>query len=65
MDIYDFVPAHTVEQGDLIAHQEDYIEVSSVVDSGDAVMVKGFSHVSGDSVFYIIEADKEVGLWSV
>lgn len=65
MNVYDYVPAHTVEEGDQISHETDLIEVRSVVDSGESILVKGFSHVSGDSVTYIIGADTEVGLWTV
>jgi hypothetical protein len=65
VNIYDFVPAHTVEEGDQIAYTNDLIEVNSVIDSVDSIMVKGFSHVTGDSVTYIISPDTEVGLWTV
>lgn len=67
MEIYDYVAAHTLgdEPNEQIVYQNDYIEVSSVVKSGEAVLVKGYSHVSGDSVTYIIEQDMEVGLWMV
>lgn len=65
MNIYDYVAAHTVEEGDQIAYTNDLIEVTSKVDSTDSIMLKGFSHVTGDSVTYIISADTEVGLWTV
>ncbi len=65
VNVYDYVAAHTVEENDLIAYETDLIEVTSKVDSGDSIMIFGFSHVSGDNVTYIIAADKEVGLWTV
>lgn len=67
MNIYDYVRADTLgeEEGEQIFHQNDYIEVFSVIDSGDAIMVNGYSHVTGDSVNYILSPDMEVGLWAV
>lgn len=66
MEIYDYVPAHTLgeEDNEQIAVANDYIEVSSVIDSGSAIMVKGWSHVTGDTVTLVLTADTEVGLWS-
>lgn len=64
MNIYDYVPAHTVETGDQIAYTNDLIEVKDIVDSGEAIIIKGFSHVTGDSVTYILSCDVEVGLWT-
>lgn len=66
MEIYDYVEADTLGDvpDELIVHENDYIEVTSVVKETDAVMVKGFSHISGDTVTYIIANDKEVGLWT-
>lgn len=64
MNIYDYVPAHTVETGDQIAYTNDLIEVKDIVDSGEAIIIKGFSHVTGDSVTYILSCDTEVGLWT-
>jgi hypothetical protein len=67
MDIYDYVEADTL--GDIpneqIVHENDYIELTDVIKSSDSVMVKGYSHVSGDSVVYILGYDTEVGLWAV
>ena len=67
MIIHDEVEAHTLgeQPNEQIFHENDYIEVSQVIDSGEAIMVKGISHVSGDSVTYIIPAFTLVGLWSV
>jgi len=65
MEIYDYVSVDTIEAGDQIVFQNDFIEVSTVVDSGEAIMVKGYSHVTGDNACYILTADTEVGLWAV
>lgn len=65
MEVYDYVAAATVEAKDQIFYEHDYVEVSSVIDSGEAIMVKGYSHVTGDTVSYILTPDTEVGLWAV
>jgi hypothetical protein len=64
MNVYDFTSAAFIEVGDQIQIDFDYIEVRDIVDSIDSIMVKGWSHESGDSVTYILEADREVGLWT-
>jgi hypothetical protein len=66
VDIYDYVEADTLgdEPNEQIVHENDYIEVSSVVKDAEAVMVKGYSHISGDTVTYIIAFDTLVGLWT-
>lgn len=63
--VYDFVAVHTVEVDDQITYSNDLIEVTDKIDSGESILIKGFSHVSGDRVTYIIPSDTEVGLWSV
>ena len=67
MEIYDYVPAHTLgdEPNEQISHGNDYIEVKSVIDSGEAIMVRVYSHITGDTVALILEPDTEVGLWTV
>lgn len=62
--VYDVVTADTIEVDDQIIHQLDPIEVSDVIDSGEAIMVKGYSHLTGDSVCYILTPDTEVELWT-
>ena len=64
VDVYDYVTADTVEEGDQIIHNNDPIEVRSKVDSGDAILLKGYSHLTGDSVTYILTPFQEVGLWT-
>lgn len=65
VDIYDYVSADTLEKGDQIAHSNDLVEVTHKIDSGESILLKGFSHVSGDSVTYVVTPDTEVGLWAV
>jgi hypothetical protein len=64
MNIYDYVSADTIEEGDQILFENDPIEVTSKVDETDAILVKGYSHLTGDSVTYILSPDVEVGLWT-
>ena len=64
MNVYDSITADAVEVGDLILIEFDQIEVTNVVDSGEAILIKGNSFVSGDNVNYILEADRQVSLWT-
>lgn len=64
MNVYDSITADAVEVGDLILIDFDQIEVTNVVDSGEAILIKGNSFVSGDNVNYILEADRQVSLWT-
>lgn len=65
LNIYDTVSADTVMAGDLIVLDLDYIEVVSVVDETDAVVITGYSHVSGDNVTNIVPADRMLDLWNM
>lgn len=65
MDIYDTITADSIEVGDQVLIENDPIEVSRVIDSGDAIMVKGYSHLTGDEANYILTPDATVGLWAV
>lgn len=64
MNVYDSITADAVEVGDLIMVNYDQIEVTDVVDSGDSILIKGNSFVSGDKVNYILTADAQVSLWT-
>lgn len=69
IEVYAYVPANTLEDGDkvTIPNEEggiDYLDDIKVI-KDDAVMVKGYSHVTGDNSTYILDWDKEVGLWLV
>lgn len=65
MNVYDYVCVENVMPGDQILYQDDWVEVAKVVDETDTIMVSGYSHITGDSVTYMINIDTEVGLWSV
>jgi hypothetical protein len=64
MEIYDYVPLHTVEEQDQILIDEDPVEVLEKVDSGDSILIRGISYTDGDTVTYILNAHTEVGLWT-
>lgn len=69
MDVYDYVPISTVEAGDQIvvtneSGGQDPLELSKVIDSGESVWVKGYSHLTGDQSDYCLPADTMVGLWT-
>ena len=65
--VIDTVPAHTLEVGDQIIVEDDYVEIKEIAESLDVdeVVVRGYSHVSGDTVEYSLYADDEYDLWSV
>ena len=64
MQVYDFITADQIDEGDqILVNNIDPVEVKKVIDSGDSIMVKGYSHLTGDEVDYILTADAEVGLW--
>jgi hypothetical protein len=68
VNVYDYVALSTIEPNDQIVITneeggEDPIEVTKVIDSGDSIWVKGYSHLTGDHVDYCRSADEEVGLW--
>lgn len=67
MNIIDTVSADTIEIGDQIVVDGDLIEVTAVLDSSDPdeVIVRGFSHESGDSETYSLFADDYFDLWAV
>ena len=67
MEIYDTVDADQVEPGDLIVIEGQQVEVTSVFDEdpyGETILIKGYSHSTGDietfEVLYIDSFD----LWS-
>jgi len=65
-DIYDHITAdQDLAEGDQIVYENDFIEITKTYVEGEAVVVHGYSHISGDTVFYIIPLDAEVGLWTV
>jgi hypothetical protein len=72
VNVYDYVTADKIEEPsadndwkvDQVFYQNDPFEVKHVVDSGDAIMLKGYSHLTGDDVTYVLTPDTEVGLWT-
>jgi len=70
INIHDSVPANTLEDGDRVVITngegvEDYLENVKVIKDTEAVMVKGYSYVTGDNEAYILDWDAMVGLWMV
>lgn len=67
-NVFDSVPAHTIEAGDQVMLDGDPVEVKSVewaTDDGDAIIIKGYSHETGDSITYTVFADDMYDLWAV
>lgn len=66
MIITDTIQADQIEDGDQIVIDGDPIEVTSVEESEDdmdEIVVKGFSHDTGDSVQYPLPFDYYVDMW--
>lgn len=65
-EIYDTVEAGTLEDGDQILWQDDILD-SLIVENidRDYVIVRGYSHVTGDHERYEIPVECAVDLWSV
>jgi hypothetical protein len=64
MNVYDTITADAIEIGDLIILNLDQLEVTDKIDSGESIMVKGNSFVTGDSAVYIVPAEQTVDLWT-
>lgn len=67
MNIIDSITADTIEVGDQILIDGDPIEVTFVGESNDIdeVIVRGFSHDTGDSETYPLYADDRFNVWAV
>lgn len=67
MNIIDSISADTIEVGDQILIDGDPIEVKAVMegDDIDEVIVKGYSHESGDTETYSLYADDYFDVWAV
>lgn len=68
LNIFDSVPAHTVEVGDQIIIDGDPIEVKSIDDDRpdpDEILFIGYSHESGDRVEYPVYFADEYDVWGV
>lgn len=66
MEIIDYVGAWSVQVNDQILIQGDPVEVKQVIetDDPDEIVVKGYSHDTGDSVEYALFADDMFEVWS-
>lgn len=67
INIIDNISADTIEVGDQIIIEGDLIEVTGVseTDDIDEVVIRGFSHVTGDSEVYSLFADDYYDVWSI
>lgn len=65
INVYDYVEAETLGNGDNIVHGEDYLENIKTYKEGDTQYVKGYSIITGDEPTYFLTLDTEVGLWMV
>lgn len=65
MEVYDTVSADTLANKDQILLNGEPIELTAEpVDSGDAILIKGFSYESGDNVTYILDPHAMIDLWT-
>jgi len=66
-NIIDTISADTIEVGDQIIIDGDPIEVTYVgeTDDLDEIIVKGFSHETGDRETYSLFADDYYDVWSL
>lgn len=64
VEVIDTVTFDQIEDFDLVLIEGDQIEVTSKIDDGDSIMVKGYSYITGDNVTYIRTPDTEVELWT-
>lgn len=65
--VIDTIPAYSIEDGDQIVVDGDHMEVRSVRDGEDIdeVIVKGYSHLSGDTVEYSLMFTDMVDVWAL
>jgi hypothetical protein len=67
VNIYDTITAdQDITEGDqvFIFDAHDPLEVTESFDEGDTIMVRGYSHKTGDTATYFLRPDTEVGLWT-
>lgn len=65
MEVYDVITASQIENGDQIIINGDPIEITKEpIEEGEAVLISGYSHISGDTVIYTLPYDREVELWT-
>lgn len=64
MEIYDTIDADQIEEGDqVLVNLDDPLEVSKVIDDGESVLIRGYSHLTGDNETYILGPKETVSLW--
>lgn len=66
-NIIDQIPAYSIEVGDQILIDGDPIEVTALdsTDDVDEVIVRGYSHDTGDVETYSLFADDIYDVWSI
>ena len=67
MTVIDSIAAWQIAEGDQVIIEGDPIEVTATFDGDDPdeIIVKGYSHESGDRVTYSLYADDSFDLWTV
>ena len=69
VNIIDTISADTIEVGDQILVDGDPIEVRAILNEygqdPDEVIVRGYSHESGDNATYSLYADDYFDVWAV
>ena len=68
ISVYDSIQADQIEVGDQIIVDGDPIEVTYVSESeidDTEIIVRGFSHESGDAANYSLPFDYDVDLWTI
>lgn len=67
MTVIDSVPAYSIEKGDQVIIDDDPVEVTEVLDGDDPdeIIVRGYSHESGDRIEYPLYADDSFDLWTI
>ncbi len=67
IEIIDNVSADSLEVGDQAIIEGDHVEINSIMptDDLDEIVVKGYSHDTGDSVEYSLYADDYYDIWAV
>ena len=63
MEVTDVITADAIEENDKILYVNDPVEVRTKIDSGDCILIKGYSHLTGENVTYILDPYVEVELW--
>jgi hypothetical protein len=67
MTVIDSIAAWQIAEGDQVIIESDPVEVAETFDGEDPnqIIVRGYSHESGDRVEYSLYADDKFDLWTV